>query len=960
MTQQAEEKVRQANYYHWERLTKSFADQINSWKVQEAHVKDLAKQMSGLAMEAETAGMKETLEHFNVQLLLGTEPATVPYPMLHKFILKKALACKDDEYVQCNYGTFKAICTAENPHHHPLTKSMNIYPLDAEFVANHQIITKAVYEALAAGEPVEDGKGMWNTTLEELQKAVTAANLHMYNKVRKLIHRNGKTYIATYYVNKNDATDIQIDQDHKSFTDAHVHHLAHIGLDIGDEVIIDVNGQPMKGTIRRFETDGSVRLLMEDGKKTNKKLADFAKLVQQGKIQVVGKGGLSSTPINVKAATQQPTDAFPTSLSDLTHIKFLGGSTGADLYSDKNGNQFVVKKGGNPDQALAEALANNMYLAFGVNAPESQIVDGAMVTRFVGNVNDLNSANQALTDNLRDGVSQHFAVHALLANYDVVENDNTKYDPVTGAIWHLDNGGSLMYRAQGGLKTDWNAKVSQLVSMRNFSGNQKKWFGKLSDGDIVAQIENQILPNQQKILTLVQQSQLKPMDRAKLYKTMKDRFTFLEDYVKQYHAKTVNQNPVVKVDVTKQTPGDIVKANSAQNNYGTIDLDAIQKTIDHLKKNGSGVAGASGKSYYDDAIGFYDMNTVCKARGFDKRPVVIDHKDFEALFLKTKNDPNVELAYRTVNSGYEDRFKNDVNFYTGGYGQSVYGAGVYFCAETSPQGLSAVPPPPSTSCYSDSRGYGDITHYAIIPDSFKWADEGDIKTEISNLKNNKVVNPAYQAAKDAHDDATKAAKAYATTFTDNIHKQHNYDKNIGDYLSQVWQQRNWKEADVHHLASLVNKAGGKATLRGSNMTLEMPADAHGKVFKETFTFTGSDGTHKYNTMVKGLFNRIQDNYVTPINNLANATNLHNDKTYMKLAGDLQNTLVTLQNTPPSIPGNMHPDDKKILDMLQNHRADSEIGLYAAIKGYDGIKTNNGRYRTIFNRSKLILSNKDHI
>lgn len=185
---------------------------------------------------------------------------------------------------------------------------------------------------------------------------------------------------------------------------------------------------------------------------------------------------------------------FPESLDGIQVVKGLGGSTGAKLVQDKNGNLYVMKKGANEGHLLEEAAADAAYKALGVNVPESRIYQtpsGAVkLAKYVEGkaLSDLggNDASK-LTNEIRKG----FAADALLGNWDVVglAKDNVMLG-ANGKAYRIDNGGSLRYRAMGALKTTFSKFPDEIFTLRNPGRNSQaaSVFGKLTLKDIAGQI----------------------------------------------------------------------------------------------------------------------------------------------------------------------------------------------------------------------------------------------------------------------------------------------------------------------------------------------------------------------------------------------------------------------------------------------------------------------------------------
>ena len=77
---------------------------------------------------------------------------------------------------------------------------------------------------------------------------------------------------------------------------------------------------------------------------------------------------VSSSPKSKSGSDEAPESAeFPKSLGKLERTKSLGGSTGAKLVKDPDtGQEYVMKKGKNPEQLKEEITADKIYQLMGI------------------------------------------------------------------------------------------------------------------------------------------------------------------------------------------------------------------------------------------------------------------------------------------------------------------------------------------------------------------------------------------------------------------------------------------------------------------------------------------------------------------------------------------------------------------------------------------------------------------
>ena len=212
---------------------------------------------------------------------------------------------------------------------------------------------------------------------------------------------------------------------------------------------------------------------------------------------------------------------------DLEFVENLGGTTGAKLYQTTDGQQYVVKQGASPDHILAEYATNNIYAAAGVAVPAHALDDRdpeqpKQVTQYVDGVSLGSLTGEAFNAAVED-LQRNFVVDALVANWDVIgtESDNVLMPSEGGEILRIDNGGSLTFRAQGGLK-NFGSEVRELDSMRT-SYQGRRIFGQLTNGAVAQQI-NDLMPKREVILSAT------PVE---LRQTMSDRFDYLENWAQE-------------------------------------------------------------------------------------------------------------------------------------------------------------------------------------------------------------------------------------------------------------------------------------------------------------------------------------------------------------------------------------------------------------------------------------------
>ena len=189
---------------------------------------------------------------------------------------------------------------------------------------------------------------------------------------------------------------------------------------------------------------------------------------------------------------------FPDSLDSLEHVKNLGGTTGATLVRDPaTGNLYVKKKGNNPDHIRNEYRVEKIYEAAGVPVLTSKLYDDpnspVKLSVYQPNLVPLSQLSGQKYENAVAKIREDFALDATLANWDVIGQnmDNVMVDPETGTVYRIDVGGSMSFRAQGGLKlSQWNDANNELSSMKESPKNPtaKKIFGPMEDEQVIQSI----------------------------------------------------------------------------------------------------------------------------------------------------------------------------------------------------------------------------------------------------------------------------------------------------------------------------------------------------------------------------------------------------------------------------------------------------------------------------------------
>lgn len=185
--------------------------------------------------------------------------------------------------------------------------------------------------------------------------------------------------------------------------------------------------------------------------------------------------------VRKKQAAPVPPDApkaWPTNPRTLKVVRQLGGSTGAELVEDETGARYVRKTTSTrlaPDHVRSEFMADELYRAAGVRVPDGKLYEDdkgpVKLTRYLEGTVPLGSLPEEARKRAEAELRKSFVLDATLGNWDVIgqSRDNVLCSPDGTAVYRIDNGGALGYRAQGTRKDagQFTNEPNDLWSMRN-------------------------------------------------------------------------------------------------------------------------------------------------------------------------------------------------------------------------------------------------------------------------------------------------------------------------------------------------------------------------------------------------------------------------------------------------------------------------------------------------------------
>lgn len=262
---------------------------------------------------------------------------------------------------------------------------------------------------------------------------------------------------------------------------------------------------------------------------TKKAKADAA-AKQQAAEQAKKDAGAEPSPAVLEAQPLTPPN--PDAMVVVAR-KTKGSNEGAVYQDTETGVRWMVKFQ-TEDMARNEVLAGRLYNLAGVEAPELHSIKiggrHAVASRMVDGIAEVDAATLAKTPSVLEG----FAVDAWLANWDVVglSFDNTVL--LGGRALRIDVGGSLRYRAQGGLKGNaFGRSVGEIDSLRDGTNSQTRdVFGRMTPAEIERSVEKVLAVSDADVRALVAQfGPVDPVERAQLADLLIER---KRDLAKRY------------------------------------------------------------------------------------------------------------------------------------------------------------------------------------------------------------------------------------------------------------------------------------------------------------------------------------------------------------------------------------------------------------------------------------------
>ena len=662
-------------------------------------------------------------------------------------------------------------------------------------------------------------------------------------------------------------------------------------------------------------------------------------------------------------------ELFPTDLNGLKVVKKLGGSTGAELVEDSKGNQYVMKKGKNTSNGhvKSEYLTNQLYDLLGQRVPDFELYnengETVMLSKFI-------PMTHVPTSKDYDEMAKGFVVDALLANWDVYQNDNCLIDSA-GRVIRVDNGGALDYRAQGSKKT-FGDSVTDFDSMQKYNPSV---VANLTAQDYINQID-EVLKKRDDVINYLEES-----GEQALADTFKKRFKSLETIKNNLEAKLAKKN-------RKIVPRKLKSDADMYRDLTDEELDAIWK-------------GQSGSDYWSKlnrtnyTNGWELLNSICEERGFTARPEVVD----EATYWNAVKQSKYQM-FRGLSDGgghdaeyYADDFKYNDNCFYGTIG--IHGSGIYAHVNDGDRDKSNTQTTYKKSdAYKNARSYagssGEILECCLDPKA-KVALVPDLKKEILSLVTfDKAAVDAKQLEIDTLNATLKKQQDDLNNITEKTEndiktKMHWDEDTLVMHQLEIdntdWGATNdqgepdypsFEDFVEKKMFDWVKKNGGTVTEKGKGTDVyvfKLPNSKESFMFSR-FQYENNAIKRKnafskpYNYPVKRFANWLMKEHYGVIRKKVEKE-LENIGTKVT---DLQSDIRVTKSELNTKVGELNdlkktkdPNGDIISGIYESVRKGSKeaIGTYAAVKGYDAIIEPHGNggpnsFMIILNRSKVIV------
>jgi SPP1 gp7 family putative phage head morphogenesis protein len=220
--------------------------------------------------------------------------------------------------------------------------------------------------------------------------------------------------------------------------------------------------------------------------------AEAAKAAAKAK-KSTAKAKAATQAANAKAeAVTAAVDQGAPNPDKLIKIGEQRGSNPGGTYQDtETGAKWYIKQPASAEAARNEVLGGKLYELAGVEVPEMHIITLDGKPSIASKIVDGLTKGEGGKLSVAPGAREAFAVDAWLANWDVVGMGYDNLLLKSGRAFRVDTGGSLRFRAQGGLKGEaFGTSVDEIDSLRGSANPQaKSVFGPMSQAQLEDSVE---------------------------------------------------------------------------------------------------------------------------------------------------------------------------------------------------------------------------------------------------------------------------------------------------------------------------------------------------------------------------------------------------------------------------------------------------------------------------------------
>ena len=312
-----------------------------------------------------------------------------------------------------------------------------------------------------------------------------------------------------------------------------------------------------------------------------------------------------------------------------------GSNPGGRYRNLHTGDEYYIKWPASADMARNELLAGKLYQACGIEAPELKLVRDVNGRAGIASkiVEGVKEDRKLLTTTTVPGAQDGLAIDAWLGNWDVTGANFDNLLIKNGRAVRIDVGGSLRYRAMGGMKGKaWNKTVDEIDSLRDASVNPNSAavFRGMSQADIEKSAARVITVSDEEIRRLVKA--YGPMDAGEAEELagtliarkgdLEKRFPKAWDYVQKARSDIPSEDSHPVRDLAREVKK-VAKARA--NGYSVpTDVDEIEDHVVHFwhetDLEGNLVTGAQLKIRGPAVKRVEDFIEAHKAPGVGKSP----------------------------------------------------------------------------------------------------------------------------------------------------------------------------------------------------------------------------------------------------------------------------------------------------------------------------------------------------